>query len=94
MACPLLDATAMPCPQFRTAGVQCRCAAVVDVVVPSLHERERFCKSDRSRECPIFQAYARTRLPVSEDEYWRIWLSPPADEPTKELHTPEPHVCM
>jgi hypothetical protein len=94
MACPLLDATAMPCPQFRSAGVDCRCGAVAEVIVPGLYERERWCRAERSRDCPILQASVRIGGPISEDEYWRIWLAPPADERPKDLHTPEPHVCM
>ena len=84
----------MPCPQFRSAGADCRCAAVGELIVPSMYERERYCRSESARECPIYQAFARTGDPITEDQYWQIWLSPPVVEPTKELHTPEPRVCM
>ena len=56
-----------------------------------MFERERFCRGARSEECPVYRVFARIGAPISEDEYWRIWLAP-IDETAKDLLTPVPPV--
>jgi hypothetical protein len=59
--------------------MDCRCAAVAAVVTPSIFERERYCGGEQAEECPVHAMFARRGAPISVDEYWRIWLSPPED---------------
>lgn len=63
----------MPCPRFEE-GALCRCTAVAGFVVPSLHERERFCRTDHSLRCPTRAARERRSEPLKESEYWALWL--------------------
>lgn len=84
----MLHAHGMPCPHFAD-GPDCRCAAVRDTIVPSLHERERFCRAGH-RLCPTFVACGLHGAPIPEENYYRLWLAPP----TKDLHTPEQQVCI
>jgi hypothetical protein len=91
MAYDLLDARSMPCPYFRRVGSDCRCVAVEEQVVPSLHEREIHCLGARVAACPTFQARERAGAPIPETTYLQLWLAP--DAPVSELHTPEQRVC-
>jgi hypothetical protein len=68
----------MPCGFFED-GRLCRCAAVRGLLVPSHHERERFCLSDEPSRCPTFRARALRDGPLPEEVYYALWL-PLADE--------------
>ncbi len=63
----------MACPKLEE-GSLCRCAAVRGFVVPSLHERERFCLTDGWPRCPTFVASAAYHAPLPEEAYYAIWL--------------------
>jgi hypothetical protein len=78
----------MPCPLY-VAGTDCRCTAVREPIVPSLHERERFCRSGH-RLCPTYVAHELTGGPIPEENYYRLWLSPRRNE----LHTPDAEMCI
>jgi hypothetical protein len=70
----------MSCPLYVNERLP-RCAAVEGAVVPSLHERERFCRTAETR-CPTYALYGIRRRPISEDAYLALWLPPlPASEP-------------
>jgi hypothetical protein len=62
---------------------------VKDTIVPSLHERERFCHSGH-RLCPTYVACEMHGAPIPEENYFRLWLAPPQ----KDLHTPDAAVCI
>jgi hypothetical protein len=64
----------MPCPLYGAA--RATCAAVGDELMPTLHERERFCCSDEYAHCPTLRAMLRLRRPLREDEYLAIWMPP------------------
>jgi hypothetical protein len=81
----------MPCPFFLRAGSACRCVAVEESIIPSLHEREIFCLGVRAESCPTRVARERAGTPIPESAYLQLWLAPPA--PAKELHTPVLNVC-
>jgi hypothetical protein len=68
----------MACPHFEE-GTLCRCAAVRGFLVPSLHERERFCRSDGFRRCRTFCARALRDTPLPQEVYYALWL-PEGDE--------------
>ncbi len=72
----------MACALFQV-GPPCRCLAVVGGVIPSLHERERFCRSTEEERCPTRIAFKSTG-PLAEDDYYAIWIAPPGRS------TPEP----
>lgn len=52
----------------------CRCAAVRGFLVPSLHERERYCASDTPERCPTFRAQAARGAALPEEVYYALWL--------------------
>jgi hypothetical protein len=81
----------MPCPYFR-GDPDCRCAAVSGEIVPSLHERERFCMSSCDR-CPTFLARQQAGEPILEDHYYDLWLAPGADA-EQSLYTPDDSMCI
>jgi hypothetical protein len=64
----------MSCPLFEEARA-CRCRAVSGDVVPSLHERERFCRTSQPERCPTYQQFLATGE-LDEEEYYAIWLTP------------------
>jgi hypothetical protein len=58
----------------------CRCRAVRGLLVPSLHERERYCRSDEPGRCPTVRAYLDRGAPLSQAAYYALWIPPrPAD---------------
>ncbi|MBI4510254.1 MAG: hypothetical protein HY698_11520 [Deltaproteobacteria bacterium] len=63
----------------------CRCLAVRDWLVPSHHERERFCRSSEPRRCPTYRAYERTGEPIGEEDYYRLWLPPRRTDDDEQL---------
>jgi len=64
----------MPCPLFDD-GRNARCHAVAGGVVPSLHERERYCRTDLPDQCPTLIEYARAGQ-LTEERYYSIWIAP------------------
>lgn len=65
MACELFD-----------DGKLARCTAVAGLLIPSHHERERYCRSDGSADCPTFQLYQLRRAPLPQDAYYALWVAP------------------
>ena len=69
--------------EFFDDGRLARCTAVDGLLIPSHHERERYCRTDGNEGCPTFQLYQLRRAPISQDQYYAQWL-PPAP-PSREL---------
>jgi hypothetical protein len=58
-------------------GRTVRCNAVDGELIPSLHERERYCRSDRNHaSCPTFQVYQVNRRRLALKEYYALWIEP------------------
>ena len=69
----------MACHHF-VDGRLCHCLAVRGFMVPSLHEREHFCRDGQPGACPTYQIYAQRNGPLPLDMYYGLWTVPPADE--------------
>jgi hypothetical protein len=88
----------MACPLYREErGARCR--AISDDVVPSLHERERFCCSPEYGDCPTLRMMLRLRRPLTEDEYLAIYMPPAPDDAARrdverDLHDPSWHAVV
>ena len=75
--------------EFFDDGRLARCTAVSGLLIPSHHERERYCRTDGSGECPTFRLYQLRRAPLPQDAYYALWVPPvpanveaaPADDP-------------
>jgi hypothetical protein len=63
----------MACSHFID-GHLCRCGAVRGLVVPSHHERERYCRSEDHARCPTFRARAQRTDALPEEVYYALWL--------------------
>jgi hypothetical protein len=61
------------CPYF-VDGPLCRCSAVRGLLVPSLHERERFCTTESSGSCPTFRVRVTRDSALPEEVYYALWL--------------------
>ena len=59
--------------RFFQGPPDCRCRAVRGRHVPTIYERDRYCRAG-SEDCPTLQALQRCGRPLSEDEYLQIWL--------------------
>lgn len=71
MACELFD-----------DGRLARCGAVEGLLIPSHHERERYCRTDGSAACPTRKLYQLSRGPVPQSVYYAQWIPPaPATRP-------------
>jgi hypothetical protein len=69
----------MSCPHLIEDRLT-RCDAVSGILVPTIHERERFCRSaEACRRCPTLLAYERRGARLPQEVYYAIWL-PPAVE--------------
>ena len=63
----------MACPHFVENRL-CRCMAVRGLLVPSIYERERFCRTDEPERCPTYQAYAAAESPLPQESYYQLWM--------------------
>jgi hypothetical protein len=72
----------MPCPLYR-ADPRCRCEAVAGDLTPTLHERERFCRTEDYVDCPTLRTMLRLRRRLGEAEYLANWLPPTPDADVK-----------
>jgi len=61
---------------FFDDGRLTRCSAVAGLLIPSLHERERYCRSDEHQACPTFKLYQLHGAPVSQEAYYAQWVEP------------------
>lgn len=66
----------MSCPYFID-GRLCRCTAVRGALIPSHHERERFCRTNQADRCPTYQTRQTLAAPLSEELYWSLWMDGP-----------------
>ena len=58
-------------------GRRVRCTAVTGELTPSLHERKRYCRSDRNfATCPTFQLFRRQDRRLAQEEYYSLWTEP------------------
>lgn len=69
-------------------GKLARCAAVKGLLIPSHHERERYCRTDGNCDCPTYKLYRMRGAPLSQDAYYALWL-PPAPVPRAEVDDEE-----
>jgi hypothetical protein len=61
-----------------------RCAAVRGLLIPSIYERERFCRSDEGcKTCPTFRAFEARGQKIPQEIYYQLWL--PTEETPTEL---------
>jgi hypothetical protein len=71
----------MSCPLFLD-GRLCRCEAVRGLLIPSLHERERFCRPASAHgACPTFRSFSATGAAISQDQYYELWSPEPVEMP-------------
>jgi hypothetical protein len=70
------------CPYFRGTPWACCHAVEGDKVVPTLHERERYClgNGDHHR-CPTLAAAQARGGRLSERDYFMLWMMPAAPPP-------------
>jgi hypothetical protein len=61
------------CPHLVEGALE-RCAAVRGILVPSVHERERFCHGEGHLRCPTFRAHAARGSALPEELYYALWL--------------------
>jgi hypothetical protein len=71
----------MACELLQT-GSRIRCLAVEGELIPSHHERERYCYGDFSR-CPTGRLYRLRARPLAQEQYWALWI-PEAAEPASD----------
>jgi hypothetical protein len=65
----------MACRFFDDARLA-RCTAVAGLLVPTHHERERYCRTDGEEACPTYRLYQLRGGPLSQDAYYALWLPP------------------
>ena len=65
----------MACKYFVDSKL-CRCAAVRGILIPSIYERNRYCRTEAFKHCPTYQAFCANGSPVSQDVYYDIWMPP------------------
>ena len=69
----------MPC-SFFVPEPACRCAAVAGAVIPSIYERERFCRAEQGfLRCPTFRAQAARGGNLAERDYYALWMTTDAE---------------
>jgi hypothetical protein len=50
---------------------------VTGELIPSLHERERYCRSDEKfADCPTWRLFQRERRRLAQAEYYALWTPP------------------
>jgi hypothetical protein len=57
-------------------GADCRCFAVLGRHVPTLHERERYCRTSDPGRCPTLREFVDRGTRLSEEQYLQIWIPP------------------
>jgi hypothetical protein len=73
----------MPCPHFIEERFS-RCAAVRGLLIPSIYERERFCRPEGGCQlCPTFRAFEARGAKIPQEIYYQLWL--PTDEAPTEV---------
>jgi hypothetical protein len=59
------------------------------LLIPSHHERERYCRTDGNKACPTFKLYQLHGAPVPQESYYALWVPPAPSTPPAEVE-PEP----
>lgn len=65
----------MACEYFDD-GRLARCTAVDGLLIPSHHERERYCRTDGCAQCPTFKLQELRGAPIPQSLYYAQWLRP------------------
>lgn len=65
----------MACECFEEGRVT-RCRAVVGTLIPTVHERENYCRSDGSNQCPTYKLFQLRRAPLTQEAYYGLWMPP------------------
>jgi hypothetical protein len=65
----------MACELFQ-GGSQARCLAVAGTLIPSIYERERYCRSEESPSCPTYRLYHLRGRPLPQEAYYALWMPP------------------
>ncbi|HZS35203.1 MAG TPA: hypothetical protein VFF06_00175 [Polyangia bacterium] len=64
----------MACEHFED-GRGARCRAVAGTLIPSHHERERYCRGADSASCPTRRLFERLRIgPLPQEAYYSLWV--------------------
>jgi hypothetical protein len=72
----------MACPYLVEERL-CRCNAVRGLLIPSIFERDRFCRTEDFGECPTYRACESRGAKLPQEVYYALWL-PLLEEPTPE----------
>jgi hypothetical protein len=71
-----------------------RCTAVTGLLIPSHHERERYCRGDGNHDCPTYRLYKLRGTRLSQDAYYALWLPPVPDPPAPADEAEHPSVLV
>jgi hypothetical protein len=68
------EGASMACPHFVEERFS-HCAAVRGLLIPSIYERERFCRSSEAcKQCPTFRAFESRGGKIAQEIYYQLWL--------------------
>ncbi len=73
----------MACEHFEEGRIT-RCRAVAGTLIPSHHERERYCRAADPSRCPTRTLFDRLRVgPLPQEAYYALWVpfASPAEPP-------------
>ena len=70
--------------EFFDDGRLARCTAVHGLLIPTHHERERYCRSDASQACPTYRLRQKLGEAVPQSAYFALWIAPPPEPPENE----------
>ncbi len=63
----------MKCPWLQGKEIK-RCAAVKGAVVVSSGELEKFCESERYKECPVYRRRMQKGKPISQRDFYSLYI--------------------
>ena len=75
--------------EFFDDGRLARCTAVCGLLIPSHHEREKYCRTDESSACPTYQLCKLAGQPIPQQQYYALWV-PPAPANAADDALPQP----
>jgi hypothetical protein len=78
--------------EFFDEGRLARCTAVCGLLIPSHHEREKYCRTDESAACPTYQLCKLAGHPIPQEQYYGLWV-PPAPANAADDTPPEPRAA-
>jgi hypothetical protein len=77
------------CEHFdETRGARCR--AVAGTLIPSLFEREQFCRTENHGRCPTQRLYRIRGSKLSQEAYYALWIPFQPQPLVDETTTPPP----